>query len=189
MSGLFISWLRSSLQCMEASAGSRDVILFLSEETTVRGEKKGFSLQSTFTSRCTYWCVRARRLSRLVYPAAVRVSLYLSNPTDCSHAHTDHSGTHTSGTTDTHTSEPTPDSSMVPVGLWKQRQSQQPGCWWQRTKLGVWNHNWRSRMHGSLVIKVKHWRCGCEYSMNTCLAVLCMSSFVLTVIWKHLCLH
>lgn len=65
----------------------------------------------------TYWCVRARRLSRLLYPAAVKVSMYLSMPMDCSHTHTDHSGTHTSGTTDTHTSEPTPDSIRVPVGL------------------------------------------------------------------------
>lgn len=75
----------------------------------------------------TYWCVRARRLSRLVYPAAARVSLYLSSPMDCSHAHTDHSGTHTSGTTDTHTSDPTPASRMAPVGLWKQRQWEQTG--------------------------------------------------------------
>lgn len=54
----------------------------------------------------------------LVYPAAASVSRYLSRPTDCSHRHTDHSDRHTSGTTDTHTSEPTPVSSMVPVGLW-----------------------------------------------------------------------
>lgn len=53
----------------------------------------------------------------LVYPAAVSVSRYLSRPTDCSHRHTDHSGRHTSGTTDTHTSGPTPVSSTVPVGL------------------------------------------------------------------------
>lgn len=65
----------------------------------------------------TYWCVRARRLSRLLYPAVVRVSMYLSMPTDCSHAHTDHSGKHTSGTIDTHTSEPTPDSITVPAVL------------------------------------------------------------------------
>lgn len=69
----------------------------------------------------TYWCVRASRLSRLLYPAVVRVSMYLSMPTDCSHAHTDHSGKHTSGTIDTHTSEPTPDSITVPAVLWEQR--------------------------------------------------------------------
>lgn len=61
------------------------------------------------------------------------------------------------------------------------RQCQQPGCWWQSTKLGVWNHNWRSGMHESLIIKsVKQWRCGCEYSIYMsclCLALLCMSSF------------
>ena len=58
----------------------------------------------------------------LVYPAAASVSVYLSSPTDCSHSHTDHSGTHTSGTTDTHTSEAIPDSSMVGVGLETQRK-------------------------------------------------------------------
>lgn len=57
-----------------------------------------------------------------MYPAAARVSLYLSSPMDCSHTHTDHSGTHTSGTTDTHTSDANPDSSMVAVGLWKKKK-------------------------------------------------------------------
>lgn len=52
-----------------------------------------------------------------MYPAAASVSVYLSNPMDCSHSHTDHTGVHTSGTTDTHTSEPSPDSKMAAVGL------------------------------------------------------------------------
>lgn len=106
-------------------------------------EWKWISLSSIFTRRCTYWCVRARRLSRLVYPAAARVSLYLSSPMDCSHTHTDHSGTHTSGTTDTHTSDANPDSSMVAVGLWKKKKKH-TGDGERRQvggETGVWNHN------------------------------------------------
>lgn len=64
-----------------------------------------------------------------------------------------------------------------------QRRWRQPGCWWQRTKLGVWNHNCRSGMHGRLIIKVKQWRCGCEYNMNTC-ALLYHACLPL-----HSCLH
>lgn len=59
-----------------------------------------------------------------MYPAAARVSLYLSNPMDCSHTHIDHSGTHTSGMTDTHTSEPRLDSRMAGVGLNNTKQSE-----------------------------------------------------------------
>ena len=61
--------------------------------------------------------MRASRLGKLLYPAAAKVSLYLSMPIACSHSHTDHSGTSASDSTDTHTSGPEPGSSTVAMGL------------------------------------------------------------------------
>lgn len=73
-----------------------------------------------------------------------------------------------------------------------QRRWEQAGWWWQSTKIGVWNHNWRSRVRVSLIIWVKPCTVGVAVStvwMHSVWLYYACLPMHLSVIWKHLCLH